>query len=729
MRRLQLVAVVTACCSLGVVLGDRKEDWLVEMVKDPAYVRGTTGGGLVIGNGLVTRRFVTTPAFGTVDVSLNATSKYGGEQSLFRSVHPEGSVWLDGKEYMIGGLQQVDGFLAYCNRSGLALKADSGAFRYVNHSVSTPAAPFPWTPGTRHSSTVYSWPPKGVTLSVVFHPPPGAPQVEVTLHYQVLQGIPLLEKWMTIRSLGDTTQVQAAAVEFLGVMPRWGKYFTHGSFVPGADGEGAVQAGTPNSLLHAKTDQAHSSACTWEDDYPNSVDNIPGCASCKDEGAVEPYLNCSYTRGPGAVVSPTETFASFKAFLLVTDSEELERHTLSRHRVTQMLAPHTTENPIFFHCTHSDPTGFKKAVDQMAEVGFEMFIFSFGSGFNLESTNPSYLAEVKSLVQYANAKGIEVGGYDLICLDRGGSVPKEYQAVGNTGDACFASGWYDDLFGKAKGFLNSTGLSMLETDGPYGGETCGSTSHAHHHNLDDSVYKQTVLQNTFYQEMRRLGVYVNQPDDYFFQGGSRTGMGYDEQQYSLPRWRDLSVSRMGLYDDLYVHLPTQGWMFLPITQYHAGGTAAEFQAHQLEYEWGLAQYLGAGTAACYRGDVPYTTDSMKAVLQKWIGMYKAHRQTLIQPVVHIRRPSMQSWDAFLHVNPYSATAEVGLAMVFNPTDSSLTANVNVPLYYTGLTTTTLVSIDGQSPPTSFTLNRDYSVDIPVSMPPLSVHYVVFSKPN
>ena len=42
-------------------------------------------------------------------------------------------------------------------------------------------------------------------------------------------------------------------------------------------------------------------------------------------------------------------------------------------------------------------------------------------------------------------------------------------------------------------------------------------------------------------------------------------MGYDEQQYSLPRWRDLSVSRSTMYDDMYSYLPTQGWMFLPIT--------------------------------------------------------------------------------------------------------------------------------------------------------------------
>ncbi len=36
------------------------------------------------------------------------------------------------------------------------------------------------------------------------------------------------------------------------------------------------------------------------------------------------------------------------------------------------------ENPIFFHATAVDPVSFKIAVQQMAAVGFEMFIFSFG---------------------------------------------------------------------------------------------------------------------------------------------------------------------------------------------------------------------------------------------------------------------------------------------------------------------------------------------------------------
>eukprot|EP01051_Picozoa_sp_SAG22_P008185 SAG22_NODE_609_length_8597_cov_12.875382_7_plen_146_part_00 len=145
-------------------------------------------------------------------------------------------------------------------------------------------------------------------------------------------------------------------------------------------------------------------------------------------------------------------------------------------------------------------------------------------------------------------------------------------------------------------------------------------------------------------------------------------MGYDEQQYSLPRWRDLSVSRMSMYDDLYAYLPTQvqsnedfhlrttcilvrapvslivrsrvfdqGWMFLPITDYHAGGSAATFGSDIKAYEMGLAQYLGAGTAACYRGDRVYKDEPTRQMVTKWISWYKAHRATLIHPIVHIRR--------------------------------------------------------------------------------------------
>lgn len=68
-----------------------------------------------------------------------------------------------------------------------------------------------------------------------------------------------------------------------------------------------------------------------------------------------------------------------------------------------------------------------------------------------------------------------------------------------------------------------TGLSMVETDGPYGGYSCHSTSHKHHHDITDSVYQQEQLQGQFYTKLREMNVYINQPDNFFYQGGSKTG--------------------------------------------------------------------------------------------------------------------------------------------------------------------------------------------------------------
>ncbi len=78
--------------------------------------------------------------------------------------------------------------------------------------------------------------------------------------------------------------------------------------------------------------------------------------------------------------------------------------------------------------------------------------------------------------------------------------------------------------------------------------------------------------------------------------------------------------------------------------YLSGGAAAEFQPlskHLLEYEWALAQYLGYGVAACYRGPQLYDTNETMVVVQKWVNFYKAYRDILISDIVHVRRPDMQ----------------------------------------------------------------------------------------
>lgn len=193
-----------------------------------------------------------------------------------------------------------------------------------------------------------------------------------------------------------------------------------------------------------------------------------------------------------------------------------------------------------------------------------------------------------------------------------------------------------------------------------------------------------------------------------------------------------------MYDDLFAHTPTQGWMFVPIGQYHVGGSAASFEplddSDNLEaYSMALAQYMGAGVAACYRGDILFNGDASKTVVQKWTSFFKKHRSTLTQPVVHLRRADGQGWDGWLHVNPFmlgqnnSNGKQVGLAMFFNPTSSPWTTQIYLPLYYTGLRTTAVVTLEG-GVPVEILLERDYSVVLTVTIAAKSATFATFTVP-
>ena len=41
-----------------------------------------------------------------------------------------------------------------------------------------------------------------------------------------------------------------------------------------------------------------------------------------------------------------------------------------------------------------------------------------------------------------------------------------------------------------------------------------------------------------------------------------------------------------------------------------------------EYDFALAQYFGAGIIACYRGDQIFDNEDTKAVVKKWVELFK-----------------------------------------------------------------------------------------------------------
>jgi hypothetical protein len=210
--------------------------------------------------------------------------------------------------------------------------------------------------------------------------------------------------------------------------------------------------------------------------------------------------------------------------LLLFDTTEQERRGLAFRRLTKLTQPWVTENPLFFHLTNTSSAGVHQAVDDAVEVGIEMIVQSFGTTWKMEDNTSDYLASMKQEISYAHFNKIEVGGYDLIDLDRGG-LGYDAEAISPGGEvggsACFASKWLDYLDPLVEQKISETGLDMIETDGPYGGGLCSATNHSHHHGLLDSQYWQTRLQAEFYHKMRRLGVFVNAPDVYFSQGANK----------------------------------------------------------------------------------------------------------------------------------------------------------------------------------------------------------------
>jgi hypothetical protein len=643
--------------------------------------------------------------------------------SLLRGVKPEASLTLNGQEYAIGGLVGQPNY-AYLLPEWIAqLRAPTNAFQLQSHTRGRPEAPFLWK-RQRHSANL-PWPPPGATLD--FHyTGPDAPtrDVRVTVHYELYDGLPILGKWLTVSN--GTTQaltLDRVATEILAVV----------------EAESAVDSRPTNkwrlppiSVLSDYSfggmDPVTSSRVTaWlpDPDFKTQVHYL----------RQTPCLLVSRPPvGPGVTLAPGATWQSWRTWLLVHDTDSRERQGLALRRAQRVLAPWLTENPIMMHVRSADTATFRNAVDQCAEVGFEMMIYTFGSGLNMESEDPAYRARIRADVDYAHRKGLEVGAYSLFSSrrinDANDVINPETGKPGGAifGNApCLASDWGTNYLRRIQEFIVATGLDLLEHDGPYPGDVCASTSHPGHHGLDDSQWVQWRLSADFYGWCRARGIYVNAPDYYFFTGTSKTGMGYREDNWSLPRAQQLIHGRQNIFDGTFEKTPSMGWMFVPLTEYHGGGAAATLEPlrdHLPDYEAHLANNFGAGVQACYRGPRLYDSPETKAVVQKWVTWFKQYRDILESDLIHLRRADGRDLDYFLHANP--ALPRCGLVMIYNPLETPQDRVLDLPLYYTGLTQEAWVRQE-EGTPQRFELDRQYRVRVPVQVAANSRTWLVIQR--
>ncbi len=690
-------------------------DWLLAPGGFKAGVfRSDDGKEIVLSNGLVRRHIRVAPNAATVSLDCTITA-----QSLVRSVRPEAMLDLDGKKYAVGGLvgQPVHNYLKREWVDGL--KSEPDAFVFRGYETGPTRERFAWKKRTEWMPRDLPWPPPGVQLILHFKPPENGPDAAVDVHYELYDGIPLFSKWMTVTAGGKTIRLKSFTAEILAATE------------PESEVEHNPRWELPN--IHVETDMAFaamdakgaSPAVAWKPDplYATQVNYLLQ-TPC--------LLECSPPIGPDQLIEPGKTFESFRVFELLQDSTDRERKGLAVRRMYRTIAPWVTENPLIFHAASARPDYVRGAIDQASEVGFEIVLMTFGSGFDIENTNPQYVEIYRNLSEYAASKRIALGGYSLLA-SRSVSAqddvvnPKTGKPGGfaRFGDSpCLESAWGQAYFAKLREFHEKAQLGVFENDGSYPGDPCASTTHPGHRGYEDSQWNQWRRITEFYQWCRARGIYLNVPDWYYLTGSSKCGMGYRESNWSLPRAEQEIIERQNIFDGTWTKTPSMGWMFVPLMQYHGGGATATIEPlheHLDHYQQRLENLLGAGVQACYRGPRLYDTDETKAVVKKWVDWYKKYRPILDSDIIHGRRADGRDVDWILHVDPSSPIR--GMLVVYNPLSEAAERTLKVNLYYTGLSESARIR-EQENRSSEVRLDRDYTASLTVKLEARSTTWFV-----
>jgi len=691
-----------------------KKDWLVHPVTQASQIyRNKNQKQITMSNGLISRTFQLTPNCATVEFKNLVTG-----ETMLRGVSPEAILTIDGKDYPIGGLEGQEQY-AYLKPEWLdQMWNPPGSFQLFKFETGKIKPRINWK--NKRWSLRKKEPLKGKSITFYYNHT-NLKGIEIAVHYNIFDGIPLISKWFTIKNKSNRSIVlNSFKSEILAMV----------------EPESSVERGetgweTPN--IHVESDYAFhgmsfkksNKVVHWEKDprYTSQVNynlNTPCLLECK------PPI------GPEEIIEPGKSFESFRIWELPFDSYDKQRKGLATNKFYSLIAPWTTENPMFLHLTTTDDKKVKAAIDQCAETGYEMVILSFGSGLNMEDLSEKNISKFKALVDYAHSKDIELGGYSLLSSrwisDEVDVINPETGKRGGVihgSSPCLNSQWGIDYFEKLKVFLKRTGFDLLEHDGSYPGQLCASSKHVGHKGLKDSQWKAWKRITGFYKWCNENGISLNVPDWYYLSGSNKNGIGYREVNWSLPREQQLILGRQNIYDGTWERMPSMSWTFVPLTQYHGGGAAATIEPlnkHLDAYKAHMVQNYGSGVQACYRGPRLYDTKQTKETVKKVVNWYKKHRAILNSPIIHLKRADGRSIDGIMHVNP--DLEEKALALFFNPTDKVIKETFELPLYYTGIKESAEIGKTNTSFK-NYKLTRDYKVPLEVEIPANSyIWYVI-----
>jgi hypothetical protein len=712
-----------------------KNDWMIEPETfKTTFSENAADATIQLENGLIRRVWKIAPNAATVSFDNLMTG-----ETLLRSVRPEAEITFDEIPVAIGGLSGQPNH-AYLTPEWIdTMRSWPCSFQFTYFEQGIPEERMAWK-RVRHHAPNATWPPEGRSLKMHYKAPDqledGNPtpdwmkELSVTVHYEMYDGIPAMSKWITVKNIGSTPHdVDRFQAEILAIVP----------YEDPVEYREGVSIQPPN--LHVETDYAFGGftiknstrfSVHWQPDpmFDTQVNYL------KQNPCL---LKMGPQMGPDQTIVPGSTFESFRCFIMPFDTTERYRKGLAVRKMYRTIAPWVTENPLILHLTTSDNDKVKTAIDQAAECGFEIVNLSFGSGLNMENNDPEYLARFKSLTDYARSKGIEMGGYSLLSSrriqpDTDNCIhPETGKPGGQTHGFCpaLASEWGQNYFQKLRTFFEQTGFTKFVHDGSYPGDLDASSRPPFQKGVSDSRWVQWKMISSFYQWMRGNGYYLRVPDYYYLSGANEAGMGYREVNWSLPRVQQQIHTRQNIFDGSIQKTPSMGWMFVPLTQYHGGGDAATIEPlnkHLPHYETMLASNLGAGVQAVYRGHRLFDTDQTRDRVKHWVDWYKTYRDILESDIIHTssRRPDGQQPDWIFHANP--TLENQGIWIGFNPLSKTITEQLTLNLYYTGITETAIILPEGnQEQAIELKIDAFNRIHLPITWNPNQTRWFIVKK--
>jgi hypothetical protein len=246
------------------------------------------------------------------------------------------------------------------------------------------------------------------------------PDLRVTVHTEMYDGLPGYSRWLTIGMREGSTApapvVAQCSMELLHIpFDLRARMHAETAYMPAVgirnSGEDAGWYPASGSYSANFTSLTNPPVSIWR--YDDKLMGPWGADSAfeywYDMGLNETLLDVSFPFGPGLNLSaaPLETF---RVYELLHEDEDADRQGLARRRMLRTVAPQVGMDVTPFYSVGGDSASIRAGADAAAALGLR--------GLHTQTdpfdSSPAHISQVKADVAYAHSKGLATAFYVLL---------------------------------------------------------------------------------------------------------------------------------------------------------------------------------------------------------------------------------------------------------------------------------------------------------------------------